>query len=263
MSKLAFYNAYHLGDCVFHLHFLRKLIPLLGTRVPIDFAVNPNYIPELKKHIADIDNIHLLSLPSFGDVDPLWINSHINAFGNYGEIFAAAGGDYAECYAKFFKQLCDKYNLPNPIRTKFDMLWDNPLSIEARLPHEFTGDIDYLIINAPCYSGQFLYNRDNFSCLFEKLLKKSVRIVCTHPTGTYNIPATLAYGLSLVDIARIATRSHRIIGIHTAPMIPCFNVWNIDKVFSWSLFSERETYSYNTRIDKYSTFQEFIEATEI
>lgn len=258
MSKLTFYNQYHLGDCVFHLHFLQKLVPMLGTNVSIEFHVNPNYIPELRKHIIDIDTIKIVPL---AQVDGTAINSHINAFGNYGEIFAAADGDYAECYVQFFKQLCEKYNLPNPIRTKFDMLWDNPLSMGVRLPHEFTGNIDYFIINAPCYSGQFLYNPDNFSCLFEKFLKKSDRIVCTHPAGAYDIPSTLAHGLSLVDIARIATRSNRIIGIHTAPMIPCFNIWNIDKVFSWSLFSERETYSYNTRIDKYSTFQEFVDET--
>lgn len=259
MSRLIFYNKYHLGDCVFHIHFLRKLIGLLDKKDKISFAVNPNYIPELKKHLVDIDNIDLFSLPYFGDVDPLWINSHLNAFGNFGKIHAASKGDYAECYVQFFKQLCEKHNLPNPIRTKFDMLWDNPLSVGARLPHEFTGDIDYFIINAPCYSGQFLYNPNNFSCLFEKLLKNSARIVCTHPAGAYDIPSTLAHGLSLVDIARIATRSNRIIGIHTAPMIPCFNVWNVGTAH-WDLFSERETYTYNDRIHKYSSFQEWLNA---
>jgi len=87
--------------------------------------------------------------------------------------------------------------------------------------------------------------------------------VCTHPAGAYDIPSTLAHGLSLVDIALIAMRSKRIIGIHTAPMIPCFNVFNIEKTEAWDLFSERETYSYNNRIRKHSSFQEFIEATEI
>lgn len=254
MSKLTFYNQYHLGDCVFHLHFLRKLLPLLDTNEFIEFGVNPNYIPELVKHIVDIDRIKIIPI---GEIKGQAINSHINAFGNYGEIFAAAGGDYAECYVEFFKQLCCKYNLPNPIRAKHDMLWDNPLSAEARLPHEFTGDIDYFVINAPCYSGQFNYNRADFDYLFKKL-EKSARIVCTHPAGAYNIPATLSHGLSLVEIAKIAIRSKRIIGIHTAPMIPCLNVWNIQSTEEWILFSERETYTYNDRIHKYATFQEFI-----
>lgn len=265
MSKLIFYNAYHLGDCVFHIHFLRKLLPLLDNKDKIDFYINENYVPELNKHIRDEERINLIGIHSynFQFLNSEFINCHINSLGNYGEIHAANTGDYAACYVDYYRALCERRRIPNPIKTKFDMLWDNPLSLETRLPHQFVGDIDYFVINAPCYSGQFKYNRADFDRLFEKLLKNSARIVCTHPPGPYNIPCTLNHGLSLVDIAKIATQSKRIMGIHTAPMIPCFNVWNINHVFSWSLFSERETYSYNTRIDKYATFQEFIEKTEI
>lgn len=232
---------------------------MLGTNVSIEFHVNPNYIPELRKHIVDIDRIKIVPL---AHVDGTAINSHINAFGNYGEIFAAAGGDYAECYVQFLKELCQRHNLPNPIRTKLDMLWDSPLSADVRLPHQFVGDIDYFVVNAPCYSGQFNYNRADFDYLFKKL-EKSARIVCTHPAGVYNVPATLAHGLSLVEIARIASQSKRIVGIHTAPMIPCLNVWNIQSTEEWSLFSERETYTYNNRIHKYSTFKEFINSNRV
>jgi hypothetical protein len=255
-----FYNDYHLGDCVFHIHFLRKLTELIDDN--IIFHVADAYVEELKKHVVDKPRIQIRG-KTYYFKDPGLINCHINAFGNYGEIFAKANGDYAECYVEFFKRLCEKHNLPNPIRTKFDMLWDSELSLASKIPTELDGEIDYFVVNAPCYSGQFLYNPDDFSRLFEKLSKKSARIVCTHPAGAYNIPATMSHGLSLVEIARIASQSKHIVGIHTAPMIPCLNVWNIQTTEEWSLFSERETYFYNNRIFQWKSYQEFIERTKI
>jgi hypothetical protein len=115
------------------------------------------------------------------------------------------------------------------------------------VPSDF--DCDILIGNCPAFSGQYRYKPARFVERIQKWRSESdYKFTTVHNLGLSDVPCTLDSNLNLLQIGNIAMRAKYIIAIASAPIIYCFNKWNIDTVKKWIVLSNRSTYTYNDRI---------------
>jgi len=243
MKTLEFYNTYHLGDCLFHIHYCNKLIQVNDCK--IIFYCKKEYHNELELWITDKDKIILEDLNKKSNLSiNCWLNSmkHFDLRGQY-DFF------YDKIYLAFYRDLSKKIDgIINPIGTSKDFLFDERQIIENKNVNIFS-KFDYLIINSKGNSGQWNYNENDFNLLFQKLIDKECTVITT-AKNNYKLPCTLDYNWNLLDISTVSLYCKNIFGIHTAPHIPCLNIWNIKDQKEMSfLHNEGIYYSYENHIN--------------
>ncbi|MDY0197621.1 MAG: hypothetical protein RBR68_07385 [Tenuifilaceae bacterium] len=227
MKKLEFYNEYHLGDCIFHLHYLRHL----DKNIDIDFYVSSNYINELGMHIKGYNNINLKNITNYNKSG---YNSWIGEIYFLPENWTEEVMLYDKFYLKWFDYLSNKIGVDNPVK---DMLFDYEL-----LGYNSDFNYDILFINSIPYSAQITYP---INIIDKKAieLSKNFNIITTRKIN--NLPCTLDYNMNLINIAQISNNVSYIIGINTAPIILTMNKFNISKVKEYYIIDSNKTYSYN------------------
>lgn len=237
------YNAKHLGDSVFITHYLRKVCEK-NSDIVFNLYVRASHLGEINAQIGDynaqIKAMRLNKLPK--SKLPQSINGWAGAiaYNNVGRrkgIFLLN-----ERYDVLFQNISDRIGVENPIPGKQCTVIDNPAILED------TGlKYDILLINSKPLSAQYYYSKRHFLEFIDKW-KDKYSIITTHPTDVNDIPCTRDYNLNLLQIGNISLNCKYIVGIATAPIINCFNIWNIDKVKKWYVLSNRSTYTYNDRI---------------
>jgi hypothetical protein len=142
------HNAYHLGDNLVHLNFLRR-VARNHPDVVFTHHAHWQYIPQLRDVIADIPNITLEdfnyltpphSIDSWRGANGFWYQ-HPNR------------NNFAEFHFEWFTHLAKRMGVENPVTTREDMLFDYPALDDADSQGQL---FDTLIINSPPGSGQFL-----------------------------------------------------------------------------------------------------------
>lgn len=146
-----------------------------------------------------------------------------------------------ERYDLFFDHLSRQIGIENPINGKNCTLIDHP---DIKKDNGVDG-FDILLVNSIPRSKQYNYNKEHFRSKISEF-KDKYRVITTRPTNL--VPCTLDYNLNLLGIGNLSTKVKYVIGIATAPIIPCFNTTNIDTVKKWFVLSKRSSYSYNDRI---------------
>lgn len=238
MREVYLYNPYHLGDSYFVLHFLRKVCQS-NNDIRFILQTAKGYWEECGSFIGEFrDRILLQELKRK--------NEGINGW--YGSIRLKTGfrdGAYVinERYDEFFDYLSGQIGVDNPVKGKNCTLIDHPAIKEDKR----NLDCDILLVNSLPLSRQYLYFEDQFERKVNEL-KERYKIVCTRSIKNVDIPCTVDYRMNLLEIGNLSTKAKYVIGIATAPIIPCFNIYNIDTVKKWFVLSKRSTYSYNDRI---------------
>src|SRR5258705_8913617 len=116
------HNAYHLGDNLVHLHFLRKVALDNPDRQFVHYAQN-QYNWQLRDVIKDVPNI---KLDDFGYTLP---SDSINAWRGDKEFWYhhPDRNDFVKFHLEaWFPYLCERMQVENPMRTATDMLFDYP-----------------------------------------------------------------------------------------------------------------------------------------
>lgn len=246
MNSFNFYNSKHLGDSVFLTHYLIKVCQNY-SHLNFNLYLPMGHHSEIQSQInclKDSSNrIKILPLKNLKN-----LNHAINGWygwaplGNYGKVGKIFYLN--ERFDKFYEILSDKLSIKNPIPGKKCILMDNP-AIQENVDLE----CDVLLINSKPFSGQYWYSKADF---VEKAYewKEQYSLVSTFPLKNLSneIPCTLDYNLNLLQIGNISTKAKHIVSVATAPIIHCFNIWNIDKVQSWHVLSKRSSYSFCDRI---------------
>jgi hypothetical protein len=214
------HNAYHLGDNLVHLHFLRKVALANPDRQFIHYAQN-QYARQLRPVIADIPNI---KLDDFGYMLP---SDSINAWRGDRRFWyeSPIRNDFVRFhFESWFPYLCDRMEVENPMHScPRDMLFDYP-AIRHPINGSFPLPFDILVVNAPPGSGQFQeYDASKMSSVIDRLVKKGWAIFTT---GT-GIPHPF---FSATEIGSLSLHCHTILMVSTGPSWPTFNVWNQDSV---------------------------------
>lgn len=217
MSKrLNFHNDYHLGDCLYQLHYLLRL----GREsvAPATLFCHLGYHEELSAFIPDEADIRLAPLedrPS--DSVDCWIGAE-DFFDEHPNWH-----DYHAFYVDWFKHLSHKVGVRCPIVQPAHMFFDSPEIPKRKIAPDL---YDYLIINAVPQSEQWTHSFTAFKELVATLRGFGRSVITTHPCGLPRIPATTEMGYKIVDIAKLSTQVHNIIAIDTGPTGSTFNIWN-------------------------------------
>lgn len=227
MNNLEFYNEYHLGDCVFHLHYLRHL----DKNINIDFYVNNKYINELNLHIQGYENINIKDIAGYNKSG---YNSWIGEIYFLPENWVKEVMLYDKFYLKWFDYLSNKIGIDNPIK---DMLFDYEL-----LSYDHMIKYDILFINSIPYSAQIAYPIDIIDAKAIEL-SKNFKVITTRKIG--NLPCTSDYNMNLVNIGQLSNNVSYVIGINTAPIILTMNKFNINKIERYYIIDSNKTYSYS------------------
>lgn len=237
MREISFCNGYHLGDNVNHIHYLRKLCENYGD-IRFFYYIKSSYFDELNVFIEDLKEQIILKKLEDRPLDSInaWVGSIPINGGKSGGVFLLN-----DRYKLFYDTISANIGLENPIKTSYDMILDAPCINLANT----IGNYDILLINSVPLSGQYSLNDTDFKNKVDEW-KEKYTIITTRKIDSF--PCTLDYKYNLVQIANMSIRVKYIVGIATAPIIPCFNVWNIDSVKKWFVLSKRSTYSYNNRI---------------
>jgi len=238
------HNAYHLGDNLVHLHFLRK-VALANPDREFIHAARWQYRRELEPVVADVPNLNLTEL----DHDPFYkypfdgsvafhhvadqSSNHPKVWHYDRSVNAWRGADgfwYAHPdrndFVKFhleawFPLLCERIEVENPMRTPADMLFDYPA---LQMPVPDLVPFDVLVMNAPPGSGQFeafsATELDNIICELEFNKVKVVATGSGFPKPHF----------SVTQIGQMSLHCHTILMVSTGPSWPTFNVWNKDSI---------------------------------
>lgn len=238
MKELVFYNPYHLGDCFFLVHFLRKVCQSYP-----DFKficeTSPGHFPEIQSFIGKEFEDRILLNKS--------VRKSQGINGWYGSIPLKTGYRKRafilnERYDEFFTHLSNVIGIKNPIAGKNCTVIDHPDILK-----DVGLSCDILLVNSIPLSKQYFYYEHEFEAKIKELSEK-YKVIITNHVKNIDVPCTVDYKLNLLGIGNISTKAKYVVGIATAPIIPCFNTWNLDKVKKWFVLSRRSTYSYTDRI---------------
>lgn len=241
MTHLTF-NAYHLGDNLVHLHFLRKM----AARYPEEtFAhwANPQHVPQLMPLVEDVPNLTLL---------PEMDSKAINAWRGDGGFFYGHPhrNDFVKFHLDWFGYIAGKMGLESPIQDAGDMLFDYPALERAVNECEVKeSPYDFLVINSFPHSGQLRgFNPHSFEQLIHRLNGRGYSVVTTYPAG---VPVTSTHdgqrGLSVTAIGGLSVHCRSIVGVATGPIWTTFNIWNRETPRIIMLDDERIFLTPNTR----------------
>ena len=264
MRKIKFYNYANLGDNIFHIHYLNKLIQN-NDDIEIEYLVKTTFIDELNLHIHYNDRIKLFSIEekkpelcvpmninNIKSSHEDYINSWIGSDGFYYEYVKNKTINYLDVfYYEWFEHLSKKINLPTPIKSNMDMIYTHP-SLETK-----TDKYEILFNNSYPMSGQF--NKDEIVDFDEiiKIFNEKYKIITTRKID--NIDCTLDKNLNLVEIGQLSKNCEIIAGVNNSVMIPTLNNLSIEKTKRWFIFDTYNTFSFNDRIVHIKNINDFKE----
>ena len=220
------YNAYHLGDNLLSLHYLRGLAKA-HPELHFTHAAPATYLDQLAPLTADLPN---LSLHPLATSVPNWIRDAVNTWlGADGWFYTQPDRhDFVAIYHRHFANLSRALGLACPFAgaDPRDLLFDYPA---LEMPAADGGVARILVVNSPPQSGQFQgFSHDGFDRVIALLDAAGHNVITTSPSLIADIPCTQAQRMDVTAIGRLAQRCTAIIGVPTGPMWPTFNIWNAD-----------------------------------
>jgi hypothetical protein len=212
------FNAFHLGDNLLHLHFLRRLAAAY-PQIEFRHTTQPAHHAQLLPLVADLPQITLeadfATLPA----------GALNAWRGAGGWFYAQPDpwDFLQIHLRWFRHLAAQMGLESPIACARDLLFDYP-ALQA--PPADGGLERVLVVNSPPRSGQWQgFDHSAFDRLIAQLDAAGHNVVTTSPSLLPHIPCTQAQQMDVTAIGRLSQRCPVILGCVTGPMWPTLNIW--------------------------------------
>jgi len=142
---------------------------------------------------------------------------------------------YNEFYLDFFKHMSDYMCVGCPFVINQDLLFDD-YRIDDTSNNPLAQPFDVLMIDSPGESGQWLDMRsvDEFT---KHLRSLGLQVVTTNTD-------TRREGLDLLQTAQLSVCCRYVVGINTAPLHMCFNVYNRLTCANWFVLDKDTGYSY-------------------
>lgn len=212
--KLIFRSETHLGDCLLHAHYMRKLVEK-NKDIEIDFHLIQKHWDQTKEYIDDIPQIKCLP---YDTVPQYHFRGWVGQFG-----IPPLPFDLNILRLESYKRLSNLINVECPFSTIDDLLFDHPNLNGSDLEQKF----DVLLINSEPLSNQTSYNSEDYEKFVNRCVSSGYSIITTKKI--HGIPCTLDYNLSIMGIGRLSTKCRVIVGINTGPLITCLNIWNKTK----------------------------------
>jgi len=237
------FNAYHLGDNFFSLHYLRaqaKAYP----EIHFTHAAPATYLTQLAPLTADLPNLSLSDLSSSTSTSPLQRAPRLDTWlGASGWFYHQPDRhDFVAIYHRHFANLSRSLGLACPFAgaDPRDLLFDYPAL--APRTQAYTGLRGILVVNSAPQSGQFQsFSHEGFDRIIALLHAAGHTVYTTAPSRTPDALCTLDLGSSVTDIGRLSSdHVDAIIGVPTGPLWPTFNIWNADTIKTRILLLDTE-----------------------
>lgn len=222
-----FYNAFHYGDNILNLKFLRNL-PLKDNNIIVHYYYNRFYIKnknELEEYVTPEIILHN-SNPPQGAIH-LWMGKYPILEGYTFKIFD-------EYFKRFYKCIVSHMGLSG-ISTSLYHEDPQLLARYETLPDKYK-ELDILILNTPPFSGQYEYNNDEWNEL--SLFLHSKYKIATAQHVSDDILCTMRDSMTIHDIAAISTHVKYIIAVHSGPLMACYNAHTKSSVRKWFIFHD-------------------------
>lgn len=243
MKTIHCFNMMHLGDCIQALHYLTNATKI--NDVNFKFYCNPSYHGQLTEMLDGDDRVKLEHIYMVETIDDpcynIWIGAH--DYGGIAETSEEVYGndsDQGTCFLVLSKIISDAMKIWCPFEEKKDMIYNQEsLSLDSKHTEKY----DYLFINSQNQSIEFPNFENECADMLSKLLDKNKKVITTRKIS--DVPCTLDYDMSVVEIARLAKNVKNIIGVNTGPLHLCMNKWvipNLDKFIVWC--PTQETFNY-------------------
>jgi len=252
------HNNLHLGDCIETLHYLINVVE--NNEISFNFACVPDYHSQLSEMIRDYsDKIKLVSNTQLAQDS---IETWVAGYGDYyGEIITKSvelNGylDQATCFLLHWIRISQLIGVKCPFITKTDLIYNQKVLSEDCSHKE---NYDYLFINSVPRSGQCNSFSDFESISFiKRLISKNRTVITTKKIG--DIPCTLDYGLSIVEIGKLAKNVKNIVAVNTGPLHLCMNKWSLSNINKFIIWSSAESFGYGTNFKTVKTLGEIDES---
>lgn len=210
MREINIISETHIGDCVFLVDFLNKVV-LIDDQLRFNFFIFDKHYEQISALIDNPDKI----IPLKQTNAP---NNCIRAWlAQYGQI-THIPFDFNQLKLDFYFKFCGIHKLPNPYKTKEDLIF-NCSKIK---PFKDLNKYDILLINSDPLSNQLNGKHLNYFKFIERFSEKKIITTKKIP----NIDCTLDFNWQLLDIGRASLSCDKIIGIHTGPWHVTMNVDN-------------------------------------
>lgn len=229
------HNAYHLGDNLVHLNFLRRIALANPDREFVHYSAS-QYRWQLKEIVEDVPNIKLADIDQFRGNPPGSINAWRGANGFWYQ--HPDRNDFVKFHVEsWFPHLASRMGVENPVKSREQMLFDCPAIRKAETGSHLPVPFDVLIINSPPQSGQFLgFDKQSIYSLAWIMLNAGKQIISTAPIpGLYDdatnrmIEVSCTQGppyLSVAAIGHLSLHCKVILMIAAGPCWTTFNIWN-------------------------------------
>lgn len=224
MKDIHLYNKYHLGDQLYHIHFISKYVKEFPEFRFFNYML-PEFINESNLHRhpgteSNIINLPLDKAPAYAE--DYWINreNYYNLRIHNGMYYGCLNFDIF--YIDFYKYLMYKISLPIPKWTIEDAMFDHPIIINDNDNQNL--EFDYLIVNSKTRSGQWPYDPQAFDTLIMNLKNYGYSVATTLKSSVDDVPSTMEdFNLNLLQLGNFASGCKYVIGNHTAPWLFTFN----------------------------------------
>lgn len=225
------FNAFHLGDNLVTLHFLRALARANPDR-KFRHCCSSLYLPQLESVVNDLPNLNVAALDECADGVNTWC-------GTDGWWYRQTDTtDWAANYLRWLAIVADRLGFPCPFTQPRDLLFDYPALKSGAVPWGIKG---ILVVNSPPLSGQFAgFSSDGFDRIIRLLYNAGHTVVTTQPSLIEHVPCTQDHRLTITGIGRLSQQCRAIVGVATGPMWTTWNVWSDTTVDHRIILSDRE-----------------------
>lgn len=268
MKEFYIHQPIHLGDCFYISHLLYNIVKN-NQNYKFHLYIRSKYLKEVKFFLQDVeDSVFVHDQGKIRHVNKTIISGWIGSqeyvsplldlkdnyhLGIYEIKRKRRVSRHAYClnhrYGAFFDLLCkDYFKIDNPLDHHLSLVL-NEYAITIK-PEILLEDIEMLIINSPGLSKQYRPYAPETWKRFIELASKQYKCAQTFKHDEHfveKVPCTWDYKYNLCNIGFLSKNVKYIVGIVTSPLIPCFNIWNIDSVQKFVSLSNRHVYSYNDK----------------
>lgn len=256
MKTINCHNHFHIGDCVETLHYLANVVE--KNDIFFNFACDPNYHFQLNEMIRDYsDKIKLVAntqLPS--DSVETWVAGYgDHSSMNNNSVQLTGYLDQATVFLIHWTRISQIIEVNCPFTTKNDLIYNQKILSEDCSHNK---NYDYLFINSIPLSGQ-LPSYSNSECInfINGVINKNKTIMTTRKME--NVPCTLDYNLSIVEIGKLAKNVRNVVAVNTGPLHLCMNKWSLSNINNIIIWSTAETFGYGNNFKTVKTLKEIDE----
>ena len=240
MNHISTHNDFNLGDNIFHLDYLMKIINNHPDYIFTHYC-REVYHSQLYKLIVGYENS--IYLKPLIDVPDYSINSWIGHGGWYHNIWCGTICEYPSkydyMYIEWYTHLEKTYGLPNPRKTPTDFL----LYFKDIENYDLPKSYDVLVINSIPLSGQYSYEHELFVKFCNMMSSNNLSVITTNKLENYE--CTLEYDYDVTQIAKISTKAKYILAINTGPIALCINKYTMSNCQFFHVLDDANSYSYD------------------